>query len=745
MTEERERDMATGSAQQRGGVRRILLISFLLLTIIPVIIISAVTIWRQFLNSREQIINQLDSVAALKETQMVNWADSLRTDLSLVFNDFQTQFIASRIVISYYDEYSAMLMLPRLLETMNGAIDIGGRFEEIFLMDDKGVVVLSTDSENEGKIYDTRFFREGLKGTYVQPPFYSAAHDEIVVVASIPLYDEQGQVVGVLAGIANLNVLNAITQQSAGLGETGETYLVDSNYLMLTKPRFGEEETEGDIVVQTTAATEALAGREDSGLYQNYADPPALVLGVYRWIPELEVALIAEQEWSEAFSATFGNVLFTIGIAGMLMLVVIMVALSVTRNITVPLVKLTDTAARVAAGDLSQITGIKRDDEIGILSEAFDAMTIRLRELFGQMEERVAERTAELERRTEQMQIAAEVSRAASGTLNMLVLMQQIVDMICESFDLYYAGIFLVDEGREYAWLRAGTGEAGEIMLAQRHKLAVDESSMIGWCVKNAQARIALDVGEEAVRFSNPLLPDTRSEMALPLIARDEVIGAITIQSDQPSAFSKADITILQNMADQIANAIGNALAFERAEQALQEARRIQRRYMTTEWSQLLAYEPKHDYEYTPSDVGTDVSLEEQLKLAIAEKRNISSEQGSLALPIALYDRVIGAVGLQKTGASVGWSQAELALIEAVANQMSLALENLQLFESAQRRAAQERQVREITEKMRATTDMESLLRTTVQELARTLGVTRSFVQLKVDESTEQEKNHPTD
>jgi PAS domain S-box-containing protein len=170
-----------------------------------------------------------------------------------------------------------------------------------------------------------------------------------------------------------------------------------------------------------------------------------------------------------------------------------------------------------------------------------------------------------LEQRSTQLQTAAKVSKSASTILDPEELMKQAVNLIQERFRFYYVGLFLLDEASEYAVLQAGTGEAGQQMLKQGHKLKVGGTSMIGWCVAQGKARIALDVGEEAVRFDNPLLPETRSEMALPLISRGRVIGAMTIQSTRPAAFSEEDIAALQAMADQLANAVENARLFEEA------------------------------------------------------------------------------------------------------------------------------------------------------------------------------------
>jgi len=179
-----------------------------------------------------------------------------------------------------------------------------------------------------------------------------------------------------------------------------------------------------------------------------------------------------------------------------------------------------------------------------------------------QAEEGQADLVSVMTKRNIQLQTAAEVSRAASSILDLNKLLPAVVNLICTHFDYYYVGIFLVDELKEWAILSAATGENGAQLLKAGHRLKVEDSSMIGWCIQNRQARIALDVGEEAVRFKNPYLPLTRSEIALPLIAHGEPIGAMSIQSTLPGAFSRVDVAALQSMADQIANTIENARLF---------------------------------------------------------------------------------------------------------------------------------------------------------------------------------------
>jgi PAS domain S-box-containing protein len=181
------------------------------------------------------------------------------------------------------------------------------------------------------------------------------------------------------------------------------------------------------------------------------------------------------------------------------------------------------------------------------------------------------ETVGDLTARTMQLMTASEVSSAAASILELNELLPKVVELIRAHFDYYYVCIFLADSKNEKAVLRAATGEVGETLLAAGHALPIGNSSMIGWSIANDQARIALDVGKEAVRFVNPLLPLTRSEIALPLRARGMVIGAMGIQSAKEAAFTEWDINALQTMADQVAIAIHTARLFDERTSLLRE------------------------------------------------------------------------------------------------------------------------------------------------------------------------------
>ncbi len=222
--------------------------------------------------------------------------------------------------------------------------------------------------------------------------------------------------------------------------------------------------------------------------------------------------------------------------------------------------------ARISGGDLDHMLVIRTGDEIEELAVEFNTMAAELNNMIETLELRVADRTRELNRRAMYLQAATQVSHAASSVLSPEELVLQTVNLIRDHFNYYYVGLFLMDASRHWTVLRAGTGQAGREMLARGHQLEVGGDSMIGWCTAHGQARIALDVGDEAVRFDNPLLPETRSEMALPLVSRGQVIGALTVQSAAPQAFSEEDVAVLQTMADQVANAIENARLLQEME-----------------------------------------------------------------------------------------------------------------------------------------------------------------------------------
>jgi len=365
---------------------------------------------------------------------------------------------------------------------------------------------------------------------------------------------------------------------------------------------------------------------------------------------------------------------------------------------------------------------------------------------------RIALLFQQVESRALQLQTAAEVAQAASSILDPDALIQQVVQLVQERFSLYYAGLFLVDhtgewtnEPNRWAVLQAGTGEAGRMMLERNHKLEIGGTSMIGWCIANKQARIALDVGEEAVRFENPLLPGTHSEMAMPLISRGQAIGALSIQSTHKAAFSDEDVAVLRTMAGQLANAIANARLFERTQAALMEMESVHRRYLQREWSEYLMSAENLEYETEMQGappLGDTVMPEIVKALNVSGTATVVNASGgrsgpkraALVTPINLRGATIGALGVHDSPERQ-WTPEEISMAEIISERMALAAENLRLLDETQRRAAREQLVSEITAEMRASLNPENVLKAAAEEIYHALGLDSVSIRLATEEA----------
>jgi GAF domain-containing protein/HAMP domain-containing protein len=411
------------------------------------------------------------------------------------------------------------------------------------------------------------------------------------------------------------------------------------------------------------------------------------------------------------------------------------VALFTRTSITIPLRRLRSGAERMVSGNYEQLAELETEDEVGQLTSAFNNMTIQLRQLLTSLEQR----SADLQRRSVQLQASAEVARGVSSILEVDQLIRQVVDLIRDRFSFYFVGLFLLDEEGQWAVLQAGTGEAGQAMLARGHRVRVGEG-MVGWSVAHAQALVSGEVGEEAVHLAVAELPNTRSEVALPLRSRGRILGALTVQSDQPSAFDEQTVAVLQTMADQVAVAVDNARLFAESESALEVARRAYGELSRQAWGEMLRSRPGWGYRYTrQAVVPTEGEWRPEMVQAEETGQSVQSSQlagegdtdGSvLAIPLQVRGQVVGVLGFRKSGDGEVWSASEVALLEALIGQLGQALESARLYQDTQRRAARERLVGEAAARMRETLDMETVLKVAVQELRRSLGLPEVVIRL---------------
>ncbi|MFM8319890.1 MAG: GAF domain-containing protein, partial [Chloroflexota bacterium] len=487
------------------------------------------------------------------------------------------------------------------------------------------------------------------------------------------------------------------------------------------------------------------------------------VTAAYLSLPELRGVLVIEQTRRDLVRSQLATLMVNLSVMLASAILALYIALVATRSIALPVIDLVDVATHIAstarqggeagpagapaestrasletAGqDLQERTG-GRKDEIGALGSAFYAMTVQLSGLIGGLEAIVAERTRQLETRSAYLEASADISRVTTSILDPERLVEQVVELIRDRFDLYYVGLFLPDPEGRWAVLRSGTGEAGQRMLARSHRLRIEPTSMIGWCISNAQARIAQVAGEDEVRAPNPDLPETRSEAALPLRARGQVIGALSVQSTRPMAFDSASLAVLQTMADQLAIAIENAQLYATSQQALEAQRRAYAVSAHSEWRDWARLRSGLSVRSTPEGpqalpAEAAAWRPEMLQAAVDDRAVADGER--LAIPIRVRGAVIGVIGASRPAPSgqptPGQTNAQdLAFLETIAEQLGVALDSARLYAETRQRSEQDRLVDEITGRMRATLDLRSVLETAAREMRQALNLAEVEVRL---------------
>ena len=357
------------------------------------------------------------------------------------------------------------------------------------------------------------------------------------------------------------------------------------------------------------------------------------------------------------------------------------------------------------------------------------------------LEDRVADSTAELvttnrrnERRARQFEAIAQVARVIATIQDLDSLLPRITQVISQQFNFYHVGIFLWDENREFAVLVATNSEGGQRMLKRGHKLGIGQTGIVGFVSATGTSRIALDVGADAVFFDNPDLPLTRSELALPLRVANEIIGVLDVQSTEQNVFQEEDTDVLSTLADQVAIGIQNGHSYETTQGLLKEAQKTSGAYLRDSWRALQSREEHLGYlisDNTLKAINKPITST-QINKAISSKE-IISESGktpTLAIPIRLRDEVIGVIDIH-IAEEHHWDADEVDIAQAVAERLSLALETSLLLQTTQRRAQIERATSEISSRISASTQFDSILRTAAEELSRVLGGSEVLVQIQ--------------
>lgn len=430
--------------------------------------------------------------------------------------------------------------------------------------------------------------------------------------------------------------------------------------------------------------------------------------------------------------ATLGATQRTLSIAILIALVgTILIIAVIAQIVTQPLGELAVVAQEIGRGNLDTPVRIRGTAEMATLALALRQMRDQLRGIYAGLEQQVAERTRDLARRTAQLEATAEIGRAASSILDIDELIRRVVELIRAQFDLYYVGLFLVDDAGEWAVLQAGTGEAGRRMLDRGHRIRIG-TGMVGWSVAHGQPRVALTAEEDAVRLATPELPDTRSEAALPLRSRGRVLGALTVQHTEPGAFDESVMTVLQIMADQVAVALDNARLYTESQRLLTAERHTYGEISRQAWQEMLRTYREWGYRYAQHQVSpTAGEWPPDMVQAIRTGQVVHGEDGRrgvLSIPIQVRGQAVGVLSFRKEDER--WTEQEINLVRAFATRLEAALESARLYHEAQRRAAQDRLIGEVTARIRETLNMDVVLRTAIREMGEALGIPRVEVRM---------------
>ncbi len=350
-----------------------------------------------------------------------------------------------------------------------------------------------------------------------------------------------------------------------------------------------------------------------------------------------------------------------------------------------------------------------------------------------ELAQRVEMRTEVLQKRAGQFQAIAELSRAASSIQNLQSLLDTTVSLISERLGFYHVAIFLVDPTNAWAVLQAASSEGGQRMLARGHRLRVGQQGIVGYVSSTGVPRFAFRVGEDTIWFNTPELPDTKSEMALPLIVGDETIGVLDIQTREESAFGEEDVAVLRILADNIAVAIVNTRSLAETHETLERLSRYQEQDALRAWRQALARRNMSlDYGYASGIVSRTTSQEVALPVSPADVADITTLVNPngmhlLLAPVTIRRQKLGVLAFEKP---TPWTEEQVQFTRFVVEQLDLALDNARLLEETTRRANQQRARSEIMARVRVGGSTDAIMRGAVEELGRALQVERSRIQL---------------
>lgn len=537
-----------------------LVIYYLLLSVVTVSLVGFIAFIRAKETLQASVFERLNAVATLKADELNRWVNDQLRDVLFVAGLPIVQTQGEILLQQPAGSPAYQAAYQTLAENLNKIIAQKPGLQEIFILDLEGTVIISTDLSHIGKSQASEnYFQRGqnlifLASSYIQNVYISPTTNRPAMTIIVPFFNQAGQRLGLLAAHLYLERMNRIILNRTGLGQTGETYLVDSSYQFVSEARFRTQLFEFPQGVHTQGIDSALQKQDGFDLYLNYEGAP--VIGVYRWLPDREMALLAEMQEAEAFAPAraLAQTIWGIGLASAIALGLGVYVLA--RQITRPILAITRTAAQVAAGDLTASVPELTQDEVGLLARTFNQMTNQLHTLYANLEELVKDRTHRLE-------LVATLGERFNAILDLDLLLLEIVNQIKQNFGYYHAQIFLIDKAGQNLVLAAATGMAEHPLQSSDKTIPLNsEMSLMARAARTGEIVNVPDVHLADDWLASPLLPHTASEIAVPIIIGDSVAGVLDVQEDTPASFDDSDANLFRSLANQIAIALNNARLF---------------------------------------------------------------------------------------------------------------------------------------------------------------------------------------
>ncbi len=597
---------------------------------------------------------------------------------------------------------------------------------------------------------NTDYFRVPLvtRQSYISPLYFENSDTPPVFYISVPVFGVKGDIVGVLRVKYTARVLSEMALNSAGKAGVGSFAVVfDENYMHVAHGDAGAAPKANYKLLVPPSDMNWLQIQQSKKLLppgspesisldltdlwqklRNYEKQPIFTtqdVATGDKVDQVAVVQMRERPWLVAFFQP--REIFLAPITGqrrralVLTLLVGVAALIASvwlgQLLTKPIERLTNVAQQVAEGRLDVLAPVEGQDEIAQLAKVFNNMTAQLRGLIGSLEEQVATRTAELT-------LSMEVGQRAAAIREEHKLLPTITEFIRQQFNLYYVQVYYVDDLGQNVVLRYGTGEVGKRLLARQHHLPVGEGSIVGQVAATEQSIVVPDTEVSDIHKPNPLLPATRSELAVPLIVEGQVIGVLDMQADKPYTFTKANLTVFEAMATQLALSIDGARQWVAAQEAQQRAERALRRHIREVWAETLEerYQSREGIGFTYNLSGI---------LPLEEQPDSASSNRTISAPLVVQEQRIGSLSMVLDDEQ-NLIDAEV-ILSAVSQQLSQKIENLRLFEATQRSAWRDQIVSEATSAIWSTAEVEEVMKAAVAELGEKLNASEVVIRLGRD------------